>query len=783
MNRGDGEQSVGYVRSLVELLMELHARDGNRSYREIARRIPSSAGKHTSPGYISEVFRGKRVPSGDMAAAIVQALRGDRDSQTRARRYAEEAASDKIRLSARPDKREPAAPRQLPAAVVHFAGRISELAMLTGLLRGRANTGGTVVISAVSGTAGVGKTALAVYWAHQVGGRFPDGQLYINLRGFDPSGQVMAPAEAVRRFLDALGVPPERIPIDLDAQAALYRSQLAGKRMLVVLDNARDTAQVRPLLPGAPTCLVLVTSRNQLTSLIADGAHPITLDLLTDDEARQLLARSLGADRVTAEPAAIAEIITRCARLPLALAMVAARAAVRPQVELRILAEELHDHRQRWQTLTGDDPTSGVQALFSWSYQILTTAAARLFRLLGLHPGPDLSIAAAASVAGVTISTVRPLLAELTGANLLVEHTPSRYTFHDLLRAYATDLTQRIDPDQQRRTAIQRILDHYLHTAYTADRLLEPSIEPIALTAPQPEVTLHPPIDHQQALDWFTTEYAALLATVDYAATTGFDTHTWQLAWTLRMFFYRRGRWHDLVATSRAAVGAARRLANLPAQAQAHRNLAYAYTQLSRFDEAHTHLTHALDLTTQTGDLTGQAYTHQRLSSLWEQWGNYPQALDHAWQALNLFQAAGHQVGEARALNNVGWYHVILDEHQQALPYCQQALALHQEFDDRDGQAAAWDSLGYAHHHLGHYTQAVTCYQHALDLVWDLGDRYHEAQTLAHLGDTHHATGNPQAAHDAWQHALTIFNDLNHPNADQIRIKLATPRQPNPRPH
>jgi hypothetical protein len=355
-------------------------------------------------------------------------------------------------------------PRQLPAAVAHFAGRTGELATLTGLLHGRADTGGTVVISAIGGTAGVGKTALAVHWAHRVADRFPDGQLYVNLRGFDPGGQVMDPAEAVRRFLDALNVSPERIPVDLDAQAALYRSQLAGKRMLVVLDNARDTAQVRPLLPGAPGCLVVVTSRNQLTGLIAsDGAHPVTLDLLTGEEARQLMVRRVGADRVAAEPAAVAEIITRCAHLPLALVLVAARAAVRPHGGLRVLAKELRDARQRWQMLTGDDPASDVQAVFSWSYQTLTSDAARLFRLLGLHPGPEVSAVAAASLARLPASTARPVLTELTGASLLVEHTPGRYAFHDLLRAYATDLTQRIDSDRHRRAATHRMLDHYLH--------------------------------------------------------------------------------------------------------------------------------------------------------------------------------------------------------------------------------------------------------------------------------------------------------------------------------
>jgi tetratricopeptide (TPR) repeat protein len=667
-------------------------------------------------------------------------------------------------------------PQQLPAAVAHFAGRAGELATLTGLLRGRVDAGGTVVISAVSGTAGVGKTALAVYWAHQVADRFPDGQLYVNLRGFDPSGSVMAPAEGVRRFLDALQVPPQRIPVDLDAQAALYRSQLAGKRILVVLDNARDTKQIRPLLPGAPTCLVLVTSRHQLTGLIAaDGAHPIMLDLLTDEEARQLLARRLGADRVAAEPAAVGEIITRCAHLPLALALVAARVAVRPHGGLHLLAEELRDTQHRWQTLTGDDPTTDVQAVFSWSYQTLTPAAARLFRLLGLHPGPDLAAPAAASLVGLPAEVARPVLAELTQASLLVEHVPGRYTFHDLLRTYASDLAHRIDTDQQRHSAAHRILDHYLHTAYTAAHLLYPAADPIILTAPQPGVTPEHPADHQQALDWFTTEHPVLLAAVDQAAATGFDTHSWQLAWTLAVFLGRQGHWHDWAATGRAAVTAAHRLADPRAQARALHNLAGAYIRLGRFDDAYTQLSHALNLDTQTGNQTGQAHTHYRLCYLWEQRGNYSQALDHACQSLNLHRATGHQNGQADALSTVGWLQSLLGDHQQALTACQQALTLQQQLGDRDGQAATWDSIGYAHHHLGHHTQAITSYHHALDLVRELGDRYNEATILIHLGDTHHAAGNPQAARGAWQQALTIFEDLDHPDAEEVRGKIGGP--------
>jgi tetratricopeptide (TPR) repeat protein len=666
-------------------------------------------------------------------------------------------------------------PQQLPAAVAHFAGRVGELASLTQLLHGRADSGGMVVISAVSGTAGVGKTALAVYWAHQVADRFPDGQLYINLRGFDPSGQVMNPAEAVRRFLDALGVPPERIPVDLDAQATLYRSELAGKRMLVVLDNARDTAQVRPLLPGAPGCLVVVTSRHQMTSLIAaDGAHPITLDLLTDDEARQMLALRVGDDRVMAEPTAVKEIITGCAHLPLALALVAARAAVRPHGGLHLLASELRDTQDRWQTLSGDEPSTDVQAVFSWSYQTLTSDAARLFRLLGLHPGPDLSVPAAASLTGLPAGTMRRVLAELAQASLLVEYVPGRYTFHDLLRAYAADLAHRIDTDQQRRAATHRMLDHYLHTAYTADRLLHPARDPITLTPPQPGVTPEHPADYQQALDWFAAEHPVLLAAVGRAAAGGFDSHTWHLTRTLWTFLDRRGHWHDWAATGRAAVAATHRLADPTAQAYAHRTLAIAYTRLGRFDDAHTQLTHALDLTTQTGDHTEQAHNHQSLGYLWEQRGDYARALHHARQALELHQATGNQDGQALALNAVGWCHGMLGDHQQALTFCQQALTLFQDLGDRARQAGTWDSTGYAHHHLGQHAQALTSYHHALTLFCDLGDRYEEANTLTHLGDTHHATGNAHAARDAWQQALTILDDLKHPNADQLRTKLAT---------
>ncbi len=335
-------------------------------------------------------------------------------------------------------------PRQLPGAVPHFTGRSEELARLSQITdQARSQAPGTVLISAIGGTAGVGKTALAVHWAHQVANRFPDGQLYVDLRGFGPSCAPMPAATAVRRFLDALAVPAERIPADLDAQIGLYRSLLAGKRILIVLDNARDPDQVRPLLPGAAGCMVLITSRSRLTDLIAlDGAIPLTVDLLTTREARELLVRRLGRARVSGEPAAADELIGLCARLPLAVNIAASGALAHPRTPLSSLAAELRDTRRRLDLLSAGTGAANLRAVFSWSCQTLSSPAARMFRLLGRHSGPDISIAVAASLAATGPDQARRALDELTAAHLLTEHAHGRYRLHDLLRAYATEQAQ-----------------------------------------------------------------------------------------------------------------------------------------------------------------------------------------------------------------------------------------------------------------------------------------------------------------------------------------------------
>jgi tetratricopeptide (TPR) repeat protein len=663
-------------------------------------------------------------------------------------------------------------PAQLPRDVYGFAGRAGELDRLDELLAAGGTQVPTVVISALSGTAGVGKTALAVHFAHRVATRFPDGQLYTDLRGFSPTGAARRPAEVIRGFLEALGVAAQKIPADQDAQAALYRSRLAGKRMLILLDNARDADQVRPLLPASPTCLVLVTSRNQLTGLTVQGARPLIVDLLTVEEARQLLAARLGEPRLAAEPHAVDEIIESCSRLPLALSIVAARAAEHATFPLATFAAELRHAGGRLDVLSSDDAHTDVRAVFSCSYQAVTPDAARLFRLLGLHPGPDLSGPAAASLAALSLPHVRILLAELARANLIVEHAPGRYTFHDLLRAYANGLAHQIDPDAQRHAAIHRLLDHYLHTAHAADQLLYPTRAPLALAEPQPGVTPERLVDQQQALAWFATEHAGLLAAVDHAATNGLDTHIWQLAWTMWPFLGRRGHWHDQVAIGHAAVAAAGRLAQPPALVNAHRILASAYLALERLDDAHNQLQDALDLNIQMGDRAGQAHIQYTLATVRERQGRYDEALDHARRALDLYRAADHRIGQARGLNTVGWYQGLLGDHQQALTHCQQAQALFEELGDHDGQAATWDSLGYNHRHLGHHAEALTCYQQALTLYRNLGDRYNEATILNHLGDSHQAADSHEPARDAWQQALTILTDLDHPDAETVRSKL-----------
>jgi len=670
-------------------------------------------------------------------------------------------------------------PRQLPAAVADFTGRAAELTALDANLDAVGGTPGTVVISAIGGTAGVGKTALAVYWAHQVAGRFGDGQLYVNLRGFDHSGTPAAPHQVIRGFLEALGVPPERVPPAPDAQAGLYRSLLADRKMLIVLDNARDEQQVRPLLPASPGSLVVVTSRSQLAGLAAaDGARLIYLDILSDSEAIALLTTRIGASRAAAEPEAVAEIAALCARLPLALAVAAARAAARPRLPLSDLAAELRDAAGRLDALdTPGDPAASVGAVLSWSYQQLPTdETARMFRLLGLHPGPDISVPAAASLAATDQATARRLLRELTRAHLITEHVPGRYAFHDLLRAYAAAQAGEYDSETERRAAVGRVLDHYLHTAHAAAILLTPSREPITLPPPRPGADPEHLASYQQAMAWFRAEHDVLLAAVRLAGSS-LDDHAWQLPWTMADYFLRRGHWDEWVRIQGQAVTAAVSLGDTAAQAMSRRILANAYITVGDHDQAGVHLGYCLELYQRLGSRLGEANVQYALAQLAERQGRYADALEHTEQALRLFQRIGERRAEVEMLNNVGWYRGLLGDYQQARAFCRQALVRNAELDNYLVEGNIWDSVGYAEHHLGNFAEAAACYQRAISIARDGGDRPSEALALVHLGDTRHAAGDLPQAIQAWQQALAILDDLGHPDAAGIRAKLASIRE------
>lgn len=684
------------------------------------------------------------------------------------------------RAGAAPAAQSTVVPRQLPAGVAHFAGRTAELAELAAWQHEAASSDEAVKVLVIGGTAGAGKTALAVHWSHQSAGEFPDGQLYVNLRGFDPSGTPVAPGDALRWFLGAFGVTEEQIPDSVDAQSALYRSVLAGKQVLVILDNARDAAQVRPLLPGSRSCLALVTSRARLPGLAAtEGARLVPLDVLTADEAHELLASRLG-ERARAEADAAHQLTEACSRLPLALSIVAARVAARPYLPLADLARELANAQGRLEALDAGDPVASVRAVFSWSCEQLSGPAARMFRLLGLHAGPDVTMAAAASLAGVDRGQAASAMAELADAHLIAEHAPGRYAFHDLLRAYAAYLAGTTDSDAERRDAVRRVLDHYLHTASAGSSLLNPARPQLPLEPPWPGVSPEPLGGVGDALAWFEAERRVLIAAITQAADAGLDAHAWQLPWTVWLFFDREGYWHDQVAIQRVAIAAAGRLGDRARQAHAYRDLGCTYGRLGQLAEARELCTQALDLHREVGDRMGEARAHNEIAMLAEQQGRIAEALGHAQLSLALYRDEGYEPGLAKMLNGVGWMHALLGDYEQALEFCEQALGMYRGRGDPLNEAATWDTLGYSLLHLGRLEEAISCLRTAVGQIEMLRTGYYQTTMLVHLGDAYYAAGQLPQARQAWQEALAILEDLNHSDADQVRARLDGEEPPVP---
>ena len=743
-----GVDTLADLAGLLRKLRRRHARtsrDSELTYRELAAKTG------WSPTAIAEYFTGRTLPPTDRFDALIGILGATPPEQgslaTARDRVAERRRTDRVA----PPSSE--VPRQLPAAVRRFAGRVTEMAVLNGLLD-EPVTPGAVRVAAISGTAGIGKTTLAVQWAHQVAHRFPDGQLHVNLRGFDQSGEVVPPSAAILGFLDALGA---QAPAGPDAQAALYRSLLSDRRMLILLDNARDAAQVRPLLPGAPGCLVLVTSRSQLSGLVAtDGAEPIVLDVLSTEEARELLGNS--ADY----PAAVDELITLCGRLPLALAVVAARAATNPNVPLPELARELGD---RLSALSTDDPATDLRAVFSWSYRALSPEAATVFGLLGLVPGPDIDVAAAASL--TARPQVRVALRELEMASLLQQYSPGRYRMHDLIRLYAKDLAD--DPDAGR-----RLVDFYLHTAVSAESLLQQLLPPVPLEPPadgcQPLVLA----DQATALAWFAAEYRNLQAAQGLAAECHWSRDVWRLAWALTTFLYRQGRFHDALAVWRVGEAASAQLDDPTIRTGTLQMLGAIYAELGRHAEALEHL----NLAAKAGDTPGHAYTHHALGWLWSLSGDNRRALHHATEALHRYRALGIPAGEVRELTVMSWYRALSGDHDRARTDGESALAMARRHEYAEDVALSTSVLGYIAFHTGRLLAARSHLQQADMLLHNVGNTYYQANALDYLGRTLLALDDP-AYVLAWQRALELYQQQHRAaEADDLRQRLRSPGTP-----
>lgn len=668
-----------------------------------------------------------------------------------------------------------AAPRQLPADTAAFVGRADHLAELEALRPTETGEQArAAVITAIDGTAGIGKTTLAVHVAHRIAGDFPDGQLYINLRGFDSAAAPLPPGAALGQFMRALGADPQHIPTDLDEQAARYRTLLADKRVLILLDNAADTEQVRPLLPGSPTSLVVVTSRNQLTGLVIQhGAHRLTLDLLTPDEARHLLRQTVGADRVDREPDAAAHLIDLAARLPLALRILGERANRLPATPLADLVAELRAERDRLDVLdTEGDTATNLRAVFSYSYRALDPAAAQTFRLLGLNPGQDIGIPAASALTGESTSDTRRRLSALSRASLLTEHAAGRYTFHDLLRAYAGELAHELDTERSRHEALHRLLDFYLRTAHNAHRHLARISWQVRLDPPQPGVQPVAFTGHQHAVAWCEAERDNLMAATQCAADHGFHAHAWKIPGTLWEFYYLRKHWAHWIATHEVGLTAAAHLGDSDGQGRMLNGLGAAYGDQGQYTTALEYYERLLELAGTVGCRYAEGVALHNIGIGHRSLGKYVDALSYFGRALAIDREVGERNGEGIVLTGIGECYRNLGRHDEALHHYRQALAIHRETNEPRSEATALNGMGECFRDLGRHEDALAHFRHALANRRSTGDLWGVATTLSSMGHLHRITGSPDVARQCWHEALVLFQNLGDPRADEVRRHL-----------
>jgi tetratricopeptide (TPR) repeat protein/transcriptional regulator with XRE-family HTH domain len=692
-----------------------------------------------------------------------------------AARPAQPASSPARAKRRRPGR--PGVPRQLPGATRHFVGRSAELGELTKLLDGTSPRDPSVVAT-IAGIAGIGKTALAVCWAHRVADRFPDGQLYVDLRGFDPDGRAVTPADALRRLLEDVGVPAEAVPGDLAARSALYRSLLAGRRMLVILDNARDAQHVRTLLPGHGANFAVVTSRQRLIGLVAGhGARPLELGLLTQAQSYELLSRFAGRERVDGERAQAAALLRACSGLPLAVAIAGARTAAMPAVPLAEIWADLTESRRPLDALCTGDPASDVRSVLAWSYRQLSEAAARMFWLLGAHWGPDISAPAAASLAALSVPDARRALRELTSAQLLTRQPDDRHRFHDLLRAYAEELAGRADHADERREALHRAYSHYAQTAGGASRTINPYKVMIAAVPERPGAS-PVAIEGRDAADaWFGAELQVLRRAV-LSSDPGYDQYRWQLAHSMWDYLERNGRRQDELEIEAAGYAAAQRDGDLAAQALTQRFLGRAQARAGNHEAAITNLAEAASRYQVLADVELGAHCRADLAWVYELQGRYRLALTTAEQALALYDQAGNSACQAAMLNSLGWIHAQLEDFDEAVVYCQRSIQLADGLGNLASRANAWDSLGYVRHRQERYAEATRCYEEADRILRGLGIRNNRGFVLDHLGDSWCALGDVAAARECWQDALVILAEIRHPSAGAVQVKLAEASQP-----
>jgi tetratricopeptide (TPR) repeat protein len=693
-------------------------------------------------------------------------------------------------------------PRQLPADVRGFVNRARDLERLDVIFADDGPESDGIATCVMVGTAGVGKTSLAVHWAHQVVDRFPDGQLYVNLHGYDP-GPPVTPDQVLDRFLRALDVPAESIPADSEARAALYRSLLAGRRFLVVLDNAATAGQVRPLLPGITGCLVLVTSRSMLSGLVArDGAYRVGLGLLSEAEAVDLLRKVTAGYRPEDDPGEFQELARLCARLPLALRIAAERAGSRPQMPLRELIADLRDESGLWDALTAetDDESAAVRTVFAWSYRALSKDASRLFRLLGLHPGPDFGSSAAAALAGSTAGRTRRLLDDLVGAHLLEQPLPGRFLFHDLLRAYAIDQAHSEETVETADAAVRRVLLWYLHTAIAATRVLAPEGQSGELAELDESVSVATFTGYGEANAWYERERTNLLTVSRVAESRAMDDIAWQIAVVLYPVYSDRSQFDDWITTSSLALTAVRRSGSRAGEAEVLDSLGKAHVQ-SGDREAGIDFQHvALEIRRELGDRAGVmnstnalglarlrgresdaalslfeqanaiavelddddwiAITLNNIANVYLDFERYQEAADLLGRALVIYRRHGNSGGVGDALRGLSHARRGLRDPDAALGLISEALDIAREQENQAWEGFWLVELGQVHRDLGDFTEALTAYQRAAMVQRRLGDRVREALALDATGEAYQHLGRYDEAADFHRLAVLTFREM-----------------------